>query len=153
MNAPNSTSGVPPFDPALHHVYRKGRYLCGDFRLQPGESNARFAEWMSQRGHKTYAFVTAYNPYSDGTTSLPENLARSRVLRKLVEEQGFAHLPAAGVDPAGEWPEEVGVMLFDVALENALKIGIDFKQNAILFGEISGEPAVLWCRCVLRNTK
>ena len=146
MTLPFSDSKAPPFDAGLLRIYRASEYVCQSFRLRPGVSNGRWAESLATHGHESFTFITAYNPYSDVTTTLPENLARAQVLRKWVEQQGFDHLPAAGVDPYGVWPEEIGLMIFDMPLSIGLELGRGLGQNAILYGH-GGTAEVLWCDC------
>ena len=139
---------APPFDAGLRRIYRASEYVCQNFRLRPDQVNGRWAEYLAAHGHKSFTFITAYNPYSDVTTSRADNLARSRVLRGWVKERRFDYLPAAGVDPGGEWPEEVGLMIFNVPLSVALDVGAGLGQHAILYGT-GGVAEVLWCRCTL----
>ena len=149
MTLPFAGTKAPPFDAKLWRIYRASEYVCQNYRLRPGVVNGRWAEYLAAQGHKSFTFVTAYNPYSDVTTPLYVNLARAQVLRKWVEEQGYEYLPAAGVDPSGEWPAEVGVMVFDLPLGLGLQLGAGFGQHAVLYGGLDGCCEVLWCQCRL----
>ena len=150
MTFPFTASEAPPFDAGLWRIYRASAYHCHNFRLRPGSPNARWAEYLAAHGHLSFTFITAYNPYSRTTTTLSENLALAQVLRSWVKEQGYDHLPAAGVDPSGEWPEEIGLMVFDLPLQEALRVGVGLGQNAILHGSAEdGLAEILWCVCHL----
>ena len=149
MTFPFAGQEAPPFDAGLLRTYRASEYVCRNYRLRPGIVNGRWAEYLAENGHGSFTFVTAYNPYSDATTPPHVNLARAQVLRNWVREQGYAWLPAAGVDPSGDWPVEVGVMVFDLPLGRALEVGAGFGQHAICYGGVEGVLEVLWCRCGL----
>lgn len=149
MALPFENQDAPPFCHQLLRDYRASIYACQIYRLRPGHINVPFEKSIAARGHSSYAFLTAYNPYSDVSTPLHINLARAQVLRSVVKKRGYPTLPAAGIDPSGEWPEEVGLMLFDVSLQEALELGAGFGQHAILYGEVGAEPAILWCKCNL----
>lgn len=149
MTLPTSGRPAPPFSPSLHRIYCASVYVCHNYRLRPGLVNAPWEEYLALRGINSYTFLTAYNPFSEIGLAIHENLARSQVLRSVVKEQGLVAMPAAGVDPSGDWPEEVGLMLLDVPLELSLSLGIQFEQNAVFHGSRGQAGRVLWCQCQL----
>ncbi|WP_157501322.1 DUF3293 domain-containing protein [Lewinella sp. 4G2] len=140
---------APAFHPALHREYCASVYVCHNFRLRSGSPNASFTDWIAARGYSSYAFLTAYNPYSNRQLSRADNLALAQVLRNRIKDLAIDAVPAAAVDVTGTWPEEVGLMLLGVDLGTALQLGREFQQNAILYGKTGNAAAVLWCECRL----
>lgn len=91
---------------------------------------------------KSYAVITAHNPRSE-QLSKEENDKRHEALKRVLQEQGFNFERSTGESPDGVWIEE-GVVVFDIDLATALRIGRDFGQHAILYGQ-GNRVAMAWC--------
>jgi hypothetical protein len=87
------------------------------------------------------AIVTACNPFSEQLDPA-ENAKRQEVLVGLVEAVGLTWLPAAGVDPLGEWPSEPSLAVCDptdAQLDRWMEL---FGQNAVVVAEHGGLAAL-----------
>ena len=78
------------------------------------------------------AFLTAWNPFSAGTSDKDNQRAQQVLLRKLSLE-GFPTLNALGVDPAGTWPGEESLFVPGLSLERAKSLGSELARTR-LFG-------------------
>jgi hypothetical protein len=92
--------------------------------------------------NRPYAIVTAHNPYSQ-KLSKEENEQRHEGLKVILQERGLEHSPSTGQSPDGSWCEE-GFIIFDISLEDALAIGKQFEQHAIVYGR-GNRVALAWC--------
>jgi Protein of unknown function (DUF3293) len=92
--------------------------------------------------NRPYAIITAHNPYSQ-KLSRGENEGRHEQLEKILQERGLEQSPSTGQSPDGSWREE-GFIIFDISLEDALDIGKQFEQHAIVYGQ-GNRVALAWC--------
>lgn len=141
---------IPSFDRQLHDNYHSTDYNCQNFRIQPGVTHAEFTDFLRSNGWNDFAFITAYNPYSDQLLALAENLRQYQRLLAVLSKQGLTFLPASSEDREGKWPAEAGVILFDAGLGPALQLAASFEQNAILWGSCTTPPEILWTHGKLR---
>jgi hypothetical protein len=91
---------------------------------------------------RSFAIITAHNPRSEAF-SKEENDKRHQALLSRVQEKNYDFDSSTGQSPDGSWQEE-GVVIFDIELATALKIGRDFEQHAILYGQ-DNRVALAWC--------
>ena len=88
---------------------------------------------------RAFAIVTAHNPRSEKLSD-EENERRHEKLEKVLCERNAVFGLSVGESPDGAWREE-GVIVYDVALEEALELGRRFEQHAVLYGR--GERVAL----------
>lgn len=88
---------------------------------------------------KPWAFISACNPGSVRTSDNPE---RHRALLEKLDELGLERHPGTGVPDRGDWPPEESVLAAGIAEPEAIRIGREFGQNAIVCGE-GGQAARL----------
>lgn len=104
------------------------------FRLSPTRGPA--PSWGAA-GH-SWAVVTAWNP---GAQAQPEP-ANEAAHRKLQDRT--AHLRClSAINGEGDWQEDA-LLLLDLSLPQAVKLGREFGQAAVLFGA-GGRAALVWC--------
>jgi hypothetical protein len=75
------------------------------------------------------SFVTAHNP-GGPVIDAEDNDARHTALVAEIATRGWGWLPAVGGDPAGLHAED-GVLLLDVAPDDAVELGARFDQDAV----------------------
>lgn len=92
-------------------------------------------------GHRPWAIVTACNP---GARQLDRahNRARHRKLLATVSERKLESHPAVNCDPAGEWPDEIALLIVGADLPALDALAEMFDQAAIVTGG-SGRPVSL----------
>ena len=86
--------------------------------------------------------MTAYNPQS-GPLSDKENRQRNERLEQHLLSKNYEYGPSLGKSLDGSW-EEAGFSVFDLSLDDALALGSQFGQHAIVYAK--GERVALaWC--------
>lgn len=133
-------------DPSLATAYLAAVYSAEEgpgrsIEIRCGERSAGVDRLLERHGFQDWAFVTACNPRSrrldDG-----ENAARMRRLQATLETAGRIVLPGLGAARDGSWPEEKSLLVLGMPEAEAVRLGADFEQHAIVVGR-HGEPARL----------
>lgn len=87
--------------------YRKADYVVDEeplyFTIRLDLPNTDLENHLSALNASTWAFLTAYNPYSQRTSDY-QNCARQAELVSLLEEDGYDYYHARGVGTAGKSP-------------------------------------------------
>ena len=120
---------------AFSNAYTTAVYKAGGFAFTL-DAEERGTTLFSGRA---FAIVTAHNPRSERLSS-EENERRHEELEKVLNERNAVFGPSVGESLDGEW-REAGVIVYDVALEEALELGRRFEQHAVLYGQ--GERVAL----------
>lgn len=138
-----------PLDPhsrdALEAAYRATNYVVDDrsvrFTIRLDEGNAGLREFLTAHGAHSWAFLTAYNPYS---RTVPDdvNIVRQAELTEELEQEGYEYYRGRGV--GDDW-EEPSLFVVDINRSAAMAIAQEFEQNAILWGESDGKAELIWC--------
>ncbi len=123
-------------------VYGDAIYYASDgdedlaFTLSQKETGANLF------GGRAFTLVTAQNPQST-LLSDEENRERNERLEQHLLDQEYEFGSSTGESPVGDWREE-GFTVFDLSLEDALALGSQFGQHAVVYGR--GERVALaWC--------
>ena len=131
----------------LHSAYMKTIFVIGDgqnfFEVSPLEVNQSFLKFLHDSGILSWAVITSDNPFSK-PLSVEKNNERRKNLEIELLENGYKLLPALGRDPEGQLDPEYGYFIHNLSLKDALKIGKDYGQNAILFGEETAKSKIVW---------
>ncbi len=125
--------------PELWEAYERTEYRVDSILLRVGEN----AVGLNSDGIP-WAYLTAWNPRSKPQAE-SVNRERQRVLENLLRGQGFPCLSGIARDPLGRWPDEEGVLALGLKPDQAVALGREFGQNAILIG--TGEGPVQLIRC------
>lgn len=91
---------------------------------------------------KPFAIITAHNPRSQALTT-KENQQRHQKLKNVLQKMQLDIAPSKGQAPNGGWQEE-GFLILGISLTEALAIGRQFEQHAILYGQ-KNRVALAWC--------
>ena len=128
--------------------YRATRYhVCdsplGPFLIRCGERSPEVAALLTDEPVGQWAFVTAENP---GSVRLDRraNAERMRQLRAAVEALGFRHYPGRGEGIGGDWPAEESLLIVGVPEAEAVALGRQFGQLAILTGSRHEPARLVW---------
>ena len=112
--------------------------------MRVGKRSARRDRLLTERGHATWAFVTAWNPWSQPRSRLT-NQARHRRLRTALARMGLPCVAGRGRDPRGRWPAEESFFVMGCSVSEARRLGSVFGQHAVLVGRLGGRPRLLAC--------
>ncbi len=133
-------------DKSLEAAYRATHFVVEDPRwsgvILVGEPTSELDDFLRNQGLSAWAYITAYNPRSE---ALPDkiNRARHKELLTRLEEEGVFWLRGEGRDPKGEWPPEVSVLACGLSREQAVDLGDEFGQNAIVVGKVMGKAELV----------
>ncbi len=90
------------------------------------------------------AFITAWNPHSDVETADAENEAsHARLLNRLAGFPGVTVHEGEGVGENPNWVPERSVLAIGLASSDAISLGREFRQNAIVWVSDAGIPELV----------
>jgi hypothetical protein len=128
----------------LLEAYRKTRYEAqtpgGKIVLRHGAHSPELDRILDAR-FPGWAFITAWNPGSNPRLSIDENRRRQKELEAALSPR-YRTFPGKGVGDDGRWPAEESVLVLGISRGEALAVGRQFGQLAIVAGRL-GEPAVV----------
>ncbi len=90
-----------------------------------------------------WSIVTPCNPYSQPLSEV-DNARRLQALHLELRGLSLRWMPSLNRGPAGEWPDEPGVLLCDPPAGVAERLGRNYRQNAIVSGEPGAAPHLVW---------
>jgi hypothetical protein len=92
---------------------------------------------------QSWALITASNPYSQILAEL-ENQQRHQKLKEHLQELQYPWLEALGRDQTGTWTPEPSFWILGIERSQAIAIGRQFEQNAIVYGELHQPAELQW---------
>ncbi len=99
---------------------------------------------LADAGATCAAFITAWNPHSDVETTDAENeAAHARLLNRLADFPGVTVHEGQGVGENPKWVPERSVFAVGIASSDAISLGREFRQNAIVWIGNAGIPELV----------
>lgn len=120
------------FEDAEYHVLAAGN----EWLVRTGERHAALDRAL---GCKRWTIITAHNP-GGRRSGARQNQLRDKGFRTEVARQGWRAFEAVGRDPAGDWPDEPGLLIVDVPTTATGALARRFGQAATLTAR-AGEAA------------
>lgn len=114
-----------------------------EFVLRVGKYSLELEALYRSTGNQQAAYVTAYNPHSKSLTEI-ENMQRHEALLRRLSNRWPVY-NGSGEDVHGEWPPEKSLLILGISLADALSIGSEFAQNAIVYCEQTAIPRLYLC--------
>ncbi|MEO7539154.1 MAG: DUF3293 domain-containing protein [Pyrinomonadaceae bacterium] len=131
--------------PKLEAAYRLTNYVVDDrgvnFTIRLDGDNVALREFLAGNNAPMWTFLTAYNPFSQ-TLPDEENNARQSRLMSALYLRDYEYYEGRGI---GDDREEPSLFVINVGREEAIGLGRQFDQNAILWGESNGKAELIWC--------
>jgi hypothetical protein len=129
----------------LIQAYQNTSYVVqeenNNWHLNINQINPAFNAWLSQQNIQQWAFITAYNPYSQALNNA-ENLALQNQIKSILLQNGFKFWEAYGKGE-GDWPAEPSVFIANIHYDYAFKLAQQFKQNAYVYGQLNQAPQLI----------
>ena len=122
-----------------YHVFNTGITICID------ENNVLLDALLSKQDAKSWAYLTAYNPFSQTFTD-EANDARHRLLLQSVA--AFSSFEGEGKGADESWPPEKSLLILGISKAQAIAIGNEYEQNAIVYGEAGQAAQLLLLRTI-----
>jgi len=111
-------------------------------QIKIGESNWHLEEFLVDNNMFSWAFISAWNPYSK-TVSREENEIRHAKLIKEVESRKFPFSEGFGVPADEQWEAEKSLLILGISRREAIFFGKRMEQNAVVWGRLGGVPELV----------
>jgi hypothetical protein len=130
----------------LERAYRRTAYRVdeGDdsFEFRIGIRHPKLEALLDRHKARSWAFVTAYNPYSQPLDECSNHRRQAAFERSL----RFPFLHGKGQGLGGNWTPEASVLLIGITPQRATRLGSKWEQAAVVVGVRGGRPRLLWPR-------
>ena len=138
-------SAIPP---DLIAAYRATRYWVeaapDRFCLRIDEHSPELAALLRSASTRCAAYLTACNPFSVVATHT-ENERANRALREAVQQYGVTVIAGTGRDARSTW-EEPSFLALGLGIEDARRLGVRFRQNAMVWSDGDAIPRLILLR-------
>jgi hypothetical protein len=135
-------------NPELFEAYKNTTYRIylplGEIDIRIGVMNPLLQELLFRNNSESWAFITACNPYSVMQNEDVNTLLNTQLELYLLEKR-YVFFKGMGVGDDDSWEPEASFMVLDIRKEDAVKLGRQFKQNAIVVGVIGNAPELIDC--------
>ncbi len=127
---------------SLIEAYKNTKYIVfkPTLIIEIGKLNQEIDDIMINHNSNSWAFITAYNPFSRILTN-DENRLRHDELKELTKD--YMTFEGHGVGENPTWEPELSLLIIGISKDDASKIGKEFEQNAIVYGEVNNSPELL----------
>ena len=132
---------------SLMDAYERTNYIIftkPEIHFNISLSNIDLINFCNDNKIKCAAFITAYNPHSKIMTEAKNQLFQSELKLNLLKEK-YNYIEGIGQDSKNEWPGEPSYFVLNIAKEDAIIIGKEFKQNAIVWIGKEMLPELVYC--------
>lgn len=106
--------------------------------------NPLLQQLLLKNSSESWVFITAYNPYS-----VMQDAGVNTILNTQLEDylsgKGYLFFKGIGVGDDNSWEPEASFMVLNIRKEDAVKLGRQFKQNAIVVGVIGNSAELIDC--------
>lgn len=132
---------MSPLEAAYRATSYRVEHPDGAFTLRVGVRSRTLDRLLSKHGLRTWAYVTAWNPFS---TIVPteENLARQRWLEDEAARRWWPSFAGRGVGPG--WAVEPSLLILGIVKSDAVLLGREQRQAAIVVGELQQPARLVW---------
>ena len=135
-------------NPELFEAYKNTTYRVylplGEIDIRIGLMNPLLQQLLLNNSSESWAFITACNPYSVMQNEDVNTLLNTQLDRYLLEKQ-YVFFKGIGVGDDDSWEPEASFMVLNIRKEDAIKLGKQFKQNAIVVGVIGNSAELIDC--------
>src|SRR5437870_213728 len=122
----------------LETAYRETSFIAytpeHTIRIRVGERSPVLDSLLSKSGIQRWAYITACNPGSVRLAA-SENFARQEELCREIQARGFTMYFGEGRSDFPDCPSEPSLLVVDINREQAMEIGRQYGQNALVYGE------------------
>ncbi len=112
------------------------------FTLKINQPSKSLKKLFDKQKENTAAFISPCNPFGI-LSSHAENLVMESILINLLKRKSKIYFKGVGEDPLKKWPEEQSVFIVNISQDDAITIGRQFKQNAIVWIGPDARPKLI----------
>ena len=135
-------------NPELFEAYKNTTYRVylthGEIDIKIGIMNLLLHELLLSNNSESWEFVTACNPYSVMQDAGVNTLLNTQ-LEDYLSGKRYVFFKGMGVGDDDSWEPEASFMVLNIRKEDAVKLGRQFKQNAIVIGVIGTSAELIDC--------
>ena len=132
----------------LFEAYKNTTYRVylplGEIDIRIGVMHLLLHELLLNNNSESWAFISACNPYSV-VQNADVNTFLNTQLKSYLSEKKYLFFKGIGVGEDDSWEPEASFMVLNIGIEAAVKLGRQFKQNAIVVGVIGNSPKLIDC--------
>ena len=132
----------------LFEAYKNTTYLVyspiGEIDIRIGVMNPLLQQLLLNNSSESWVFITACNPYSVMQDEDVNTLLNTQ-LEDYLSGKRYVFFKGMGVGDDNSWEPEASFMVLNIRKEDAVKLGKQFKQNAIVTGVIGNLPELIDC--------
>jgi hypothetical protein len=118
--------------------------LCRNIDIRVGQKHPQIDALLSHHGCTEWAFITAWNPASRPAPADQNALAQAELLQ-LTRDRGFSFYEGDGIPDQTGWAPERSVWIAGINRREAIELGRQFGQNAIVVGSLGGVAELVNC--------
>jgi hypothetical protein len=135
----------------LLEAYQMTRYVvrphactgCQELVLRVAALHPVLDAALAARGHREWAFITAWNPGSRPRSDEENRRAQEQLLSQLIAG-GWVAAPAIGEAEDGRWSEQ-SLFVPGLPRTEAGRFGCAYGQVAVLVGRVGAPAELLFC--------
>ena len=132
----------------LFEAYKNTTYRVyspiGKIDIRIGVINPLLQQLLLNNSSESWAFITACNPYSVMQNEDVNTLLNTQ-LEDYLSGKRYVFFKGIGVGDDNSWEPEASFMVLNIRKEDAVKLGKQFKQNAIVTGVIGTFAELIDC--------
>lgn len=132
----------------LFEAYKNTTYRVyspiGEIDIRIGVMNPLLQELLLNNHVESWAFITACNPYSVMQNAVVNTFLNTQ-LEDYLSGKRYLFFKGIGVGEDNSWEPEASFMVLNIRKEDAIKLGRQFKQNAIVVGVIGNFAELIDC--------
>lgn len=132
-------------EPELINAYKNTSYNVFDppMSIKIGHQNPELDALLERYDLTNWAYVTAFNPFSELLTA-EENEERHIQLKKRLKEYPSFEGEGVGTDPA--WNPERSFLILGISEIDGGKLGEYFQQNGIVVGKLKDVAELMFLK-------
>ncbi len=116
-----------------------------ELTIKIGEVNRALDVFLFDNNSFSWAFISASNPYST-ILSDDENEMRHLDLIRRIKSMNMRSCEGLGIPSDEKWKAEKSLLILDIGKKEAIEIGKEYHQNAIVFGRLNQAPELVFCK-------
>ncbi len=120
-------------------------FTSAPFTLKVDVASSKLPALYTLYSSTTCVFITACNPFSE-VVSDEENVHLQSNFEKYLKDAKLSYVIGEGKHPSGDWEGESSFLVFGLGIEESKKLGIELKQNAIVWCDSDSVPKLILLR-------
>lgn len=133
----------------LERAYRRTAYRVEagqeSFEFRIGVRPPKLDALLDRQKARSWAFMTAYNPYSQPIADRANRRRQAAFERSLP----LPYLHGMGRGLIGNWKPEASVLLLGITPQRARRLASRWEQAAVVVGVRGGRPRLQWSRWIV----